>query len=241
MRTRGLTALTAALVVLATVLAAPVSPATAGYEKWTTFSRGVVLDGQRKIAKHLCIEWNIKGTVKLRVKDYGKDGWIYYKTPRLVSPTVSIYAYDRCVGHYYDYRRKRTFYGADLAAIVYGSNHETCSWNPSLGLGFPWGVTVGVTPQCGQKTSEGRGFQGRIEPNKAVHGAYLRATGTATTWYDGGQARVLVDGSKTHNLCFAFQAKFTVYRQSGSTAGGVVSSGARTPWCFNIWDAASFN
>jgi hypothetical protein len=228
------------LAVLTPVVSGPMTgPAEAGYQKWTSYKKYVGLTGQRKIAKHLCIEWHVKGYLKFGVKDYGKEGNLYYRNPRLLNPKVSIYAYDRCVAHYYDYREKRSFYGADLAGIAYGSNDETCDWNPSYAAGFPWGVSVGVTPECG-KTRRGRDFKARVEPNKKVHSVYLRVVGVAGKWSANGRTRGVEDGGFYHPLCYTFQTRFTIYRRAGSSAGAIQAAGRRASMCVNIWDGASF-
>lgn len=235
----------AALVTMLVAVLAPVTsgsmvaPADAGYMKWTKWKKYVDLSGQKKIADHYCVEWHVKGYLKFGVKDYGKQGNLYYRTPRLVNPTVSIYAYDRCVAHYYDYRQDRSFYGADLAAVVYGSNDETCDWNASYGAGFPWGVSVAVTPEC-EETKRGRDFKARIEPNRKVHHASMNVVGVAGQWDSSGRTRAVEDGGYYHPLCYTFQVRFTIYRRSGDGASGTTASGRRTATCVNIWDGASF-
>jgi hypothetical protein len=229
----------AALALLASLLSgAPSSAADQG--EWYGFKHRVMLDGQRKVAKGLCIEWKLAGALKFTVKHYGRQGNLYYKRPRLVDPVVSIRAYDRCVNSYTDYRERRRFYGADLSARTYGSTDETCDWNPSVSAGWPWAVNVTLTPECGNKTKTRRGKQVRVEPNRRVHHVYMDVNGVATRWDASGRTRAVEDGGFKHWVCFSHQVFFTIYRSSGDSAGGIKDKGRREVDCVNIWEATPY-
>lgn len=239
MSTRALGAAAVTLALLVSLLsAAPSSAAEEG--EWYGFKHRVMLDGQRLVAKGLCIQWNLVGDLKFTVKHYGSQGNLYYKNPRLVDPVVSIRAYDRCVNSYTDYRERRRFYGADLRARTYGSTEETCEWNPSVSAGWPWGVSLSVTPECGEDTKTRRGQQLRVEPNRRVHHVYMDVNGKATQWDASGRTRAVEDGGFKHWVCFSHQVYFTIYRSSGDSAGGIKDKGRREIDCVNIWEATPF-
>lgn len=241
MRRRLGSVLLAVLVLLGALTMAPSQARDYTYGDYYPWSHYVHLQGQNKLADTgLCVEWHLKGHLRLDVAHYGRNGNLYYRNARFVDPEVSVYTYDRCVSSYTQYRESRRFYGASVTGQVYASSKDTCSWNPSISAGFPWGFSVSVTPRCGDSTRTGKGFQGRFDPNRSVKFVRYLESGRAVQWKDKGRTRAVETGGFTKWLCFDYRAQWKIYRRSG---GGSVGMGDKTRWwsdCFNIWEATPY-
>ena len=225
------------LVAALAMLAAPVQASTHPDNTAFTWDRALQASGQTKVATGLCIEWHVNGTLRFTVEHWHNPDAVQWKNPRLVSPTVTIYAYDRCVGHYYDYRKNKTFYDARIGGRIWGSNKdEACHYNPSLSAGFPWGVSVSVTPTCGS-TKTGYHFTARVQPPHAIHSASYHVKGIAAEWKITDKTQVNWDNGRTHYVCFNANANFTIWRSSATSASGVSAKGQPNGPCINMYAA----
>ena len=146
---------------------------------------------------NMCFHLILEGTVKYQTKSVLYTAGFYFRNFTLTNPEVSVYTKSSCArtaGFVY------TAKGADLSQSWYDYD---CNVTPSIGVGYPWSIKVGVTQHCGNE-------------NLAYHKTTPRATGGAefAQYNSGSPATWKVTTLGRTVVCLTVSAAAVVYKGS---------------------------
>jgi len=231
-------ALVATMATVTGVALPPAGASTAG--QWFTWSQDVSLTGQKWDANaRTCVEWHFRGKIKFSAIYYthfGNLSGIRWKNPRLVDPTISISTYDRCVSHYYDYRKKVLFNQLQVGGRIYGSNDEACEYNTDFTLSLPWGIAMNVTPECGSvKTASHWNAKSTQTSPASLNSTSFTVSGKQAQWSIDDSTQQSFDEGRVHWVCFSGGVSYRLWRIVGSS-DNVYAGRGKAAECINMYD-----
>lgn len=126
--------------------------------------------------------------------------------PRVIDPRMLVTIKKSCD----DNAAVRTYHAANVVNYRNYFYGYKCDYNPSFSASYPWGVGVGITPDCGQKTVAKYG-----ETNTRARRAYrfeLDTDGYAFKW---DQRRTDTQPT-THKFCSSVSSFFVLKDTAGA-------------------------
>jgi hypothetical protein len=178
----------------------PDDAAAVAAQTWTTRSKAyLVAQDFSSSALAMCVHVEVDGTIQYQIGSSVSGTYHQYRNPKLLNPSISAYTKSSCsrtAGSVY------TATGADLTQRWYV---HSCGWHPSISVGFPWSVSVSVTPNCGSE-------------DVGVRTTAPRATGSAQFAQFNSGSPVSWSNTTvfTNHICLDAIATATVYKGSRS-------------------------
>ena len=161
---------------------------------------------------NLCIWTTFSGRLSAtRYRYPASEGpfWVIdLKKPKISDPRVKVTLRRSCA----DGAALKARHAADTfryAGYVYG---YTCSYNPSYSVSAPWGVSVGVTPDCGDEKVAG---YGDTQQNTRSANTFRLATDGVAVGWDGRDW--VYEGHGTAKVCTSVSGFFVLRDTQGST------------------------
>lgn len=160
-----------------------------------------------------CVKLHAYGTIHYKVVIISPPRQLVeYESIKLTNPTIS--------AKIYHFSRGRCTSRASVSKITLGQDWTgfSCSYNPSLSVSAPWGVSFGAWPSCGNRNQAGHTTTyGRIRPRK--------------TYVQGNSGSPTLFGNSTKSQsdtppCYGVIATTTAYLSGKSDSYG--ASNGRT-------------
>lgn len=143
-------------------------------KSWHQLSGGQVYLKQAR----MCARWTFNASWKVNMAiDNNQDIWAF-ENPRMSDPELWVRFYKNCKS---DTPRRVSKMTARTYVSASNFSLRLCSMNPSLSVGAPWSVSVGVAPTCEDNTD--RAMRSRtVEPKKPAAGLKVTSTGQRAVW-----------------------------------------------------------
>lgn len=171
----------------------------------------------------MCIWTTFRGTVKAtRYRYPASEGpfWVVdLKKPRLTEPRVSVTFRTSCA----DGAALKSRHAADTVRYAVMAYGYTCDYDPTYSVSAPWGLSVGVTPDCGDERVASHGD--RQTAARSANRFLLSSDGIAVGW-DGRDW--VYEGHGTARVCTSLAGFYVLRDTQGSTrAKRIVKAGLR--------------
>ena len=206
---------------------------------WDTYEKTVIDYGaQRLVNLNMCVHFNYKTTFKVAVGGTtgqdtppSYDVW-QFKNPRMVNPSLDVYFTRTCEFGSAKVRASRLTTKTYVSAASLTRNF--CTFNPSVSVGLPWSVSVGVAPTCKDKTSDRAGRFRVLEPGSPRARFAISSSGRAAIWKKSSQAFVFNKTDKKIKLCFRGRYYFDVQNAAGNRSDDITIAGRSTAMCLPV-------
>lgn len=179
----------------------------------------------------MCARWTFNANWKVKIAiDNNQDIWSF-ENPQISNPDLWVRFYKNCSS---DTVRKVSRFTAKTYLAASNFSLRLCSMNPSISIGAPWQISVGVAPTCSDDTDRASRTRS-IEPRDPQPGFHVASTGRTALWdkfewYHNES----VSHDRAQRACFSLRVYLDVQNAAGTAIDDATDSPVTPHFCLPV-------